>query len=159
MKKYVVTDPCYILSDEAWDECCKLLGNGTEKDFEAFNTAIAGELTKLSGETAYVEDTGYGDWSNEIYGSNIINRTFAADAGMVCVCLLTPEIEKKLNIQEHDHCVAVFQTEELISVKFDTDDSNWTVVNIKIKEGCIWSKEPYDEYEEDEDEDQEDEEW
>ncbi len=23
--KYVVTDPCYILDNKTWDECCKFL--------------------------------------------------------------------------------------------------------------------------------------
>lgn len=157
MKKYVVTDPCYILSNEAWDECCKLLHEGTEADFEAFNTAIAGELTKLSGANAWVADTGYGDWNNNIWGPGVINNHFFADAGMVCVCMLTPEIEIKLDLgnQNHSSGVAIFETEGIESVDFDTSDSNWTVVKITTKEGVIESEYPEEDeedYDEDEDE-------
>lgn len=157
--KYVVTDPCYILSNEAWDKCCELLHEGTEADFEAFNTAIAGELTLLSGAKAWVADTGYGDWNNQIWGPGVIKHDFFADAGMVCVCKLTPEIEIKLDLGNESHArgVAIFETEGVESVRFDTEDSNWTVVEIQTKEGRIESnpaEEEEEEYDEDEDEEQ-----
>lgn len=155
MKKYVVTDPCYILSNEDWDKCCKILqteDNNPDKDkFTAFNQAVQGKLAEMTGEPAYVEDTGYGDWSNEIYGPGVLNHTFAADAGMVCVCRLTEEVEKKLNIQEHDSCVAVFEADELVKVTFDTDDDNWTVVNIVTDKGLIVSNSPEEDEEDEED--------
>lgn len=65
--KYVVTDPCYILSDDKWDECCKFLDDSPK----AFNEAVSKALTDLSGFPAFACDTGFGDWSNKIYGSYI----------------------------------------------------------------------------------------
>ncbi len=150
MKKYVVTDPCYILSDEDWDKCCGII-RPDDKKWVAFNQAITGKLAEMTGEPAYVESTGYGDWSNEIYGPGVLNHTFAADAGMVCVCRLTKEVEKKLNIKEHDSCVAVFEANKLVNVTFDTDNSSWTVVNIVTDQGLITSNKA--------DEDEEDEEY
>ena len=41
--KYVVTDPCYILSDDVWDECCKFLDDSPK----AFNDAVSKALTDL----------------------------------------------------------------------------------------------------------------
>lgn len=153
MKKYVVTDPSYILSNEDWDKCCEIIqynGPDDKNKWIAFNQAIAGKLAEMTGEPAYVEDTGYGDWSNEIYGPGVLNHTFAADAGMVCVCLLTEEIEKKLNIKEHDSCVAVFEADELVKVTFNTDD-DWTIVNIVTDKGLIVSSSPEEDEEDEED--------
>ena len=153
MKKYVVTDPSYILSNEDWDKCCEIIqynGPDDKNKWIAFNQAIAGKLAEMTGEPAYVEDTGYGDWSNEIYGPGVLNHTFAADAGMVCVCLLTEEIEKKLNIKEHDSCVAVFEADELVKVTFNTDDY-WTIVNIVTDKGLIVSSSPEEDEEDEED--------
>lgn len=42
--KYVVTDPCYILSNDKWDECCKFLDDSPK----AFNNAVSKALTDLS---------------------------------------------------------------------------------------------------------------
>lgn len=102
--KYVVTDPCYILDNKTWDECCKFLDDSPK----TFNDAVSKALTDLTGFPAYVCDTGFGDWSNKIYGSYIIHKEFCADSGMVCVCRLTPEIEKHFtkdysNIYSHIH--------------------------------------------------------
>lgn len=154
MKKYVVTDPSYILSNEDWDKCCEIIqynGPDDKNKWIAFNQAIAGKLAQMTGEPAYVEDTGFGDWSNEIYGPGVLNHTFAADAGMVCVCRLTEEIEKKLNIKEHDSCVAVFEADELVKVTFDTDDETWTVINIVTDKGLIVSNSPEEDEEDEED--------
>ena len=54
--KYVVTDPCYILSDDKWDECCKFLDDSPK----AFNEAVSKALTDLSGFPAFACDTGFG---------------------------------------------------------------------------------------------------
>ena len=49
LTKYVVTDPCYILNDDGWDECCKFLDNSPK----AFNEAVSKALTDLTGFSAY----------------------------------------------------------------------------------------------------------
>ena len=35
--KYVITDPCYILNNDTWDECCKFLDDSPK----AFNEAVS----------------------------------------------------------------------------------------------------------------------
>lgn len=127
--KYVVTDPCYILSNDDWDECCKFLDDSPK----AFNDAVSKALSKFSGFSAYACDTGFGDWNNKIYGSYIIHKEFCADSGMVCVCRLTPEIEKHFEENYSDiyaRCAAVFEGSEDICVDFDISDPSWTVVKI-----------------------------
>lgn len=52
---------------------------------------------------------------------------------MVCVCRLTPEIEKHFAKEYSDiysHCAAVFEGSEDISVDFDISEPSWTVVKI-----------------------------
>lgn len=53
--KYVVTDPCYILDNKTWDECCKFLDDSPK----TFNDAVSKALTDLTGFPAYVCDTGF----------------------------------------------------------------------------------------------------
>ena len=151
-KKYVITDPCYILPEDIWDECCKKCeARGQENWSENFDGIVQEALRDFTQGQAFASSTGYGDWSNEIYGPGVLNHTFAADAGMVCVCRLTEEVEKKLNIKEHDSCVAVFEADELVKVTFDTDDDNWTVVNIVTDKGLIVSNSPEEDEEDEED--------
>ena len=88
-KTIIITDPCYILNNEDWDELCeKYLGEESEEgDFE-FN--VAKKLQEISGdEKAVVGQTGFGDWENEIDG-----QTFFADSGMVCVVEETDKLKK-----------------------------------------------------------------
>lgn len=42
MTKYIITDPCYLLDDKIWQECCNVgaLPNGGW-DNEAFNQKVA----------------------------------------------------------------------------------------------------------------------
>ena len=112
--KYVVTDPCYILNNDTWDECCKFLDDSPK----AFNEAVSKALTDLTGFPAYVCDTGFGDWN---------------DSGMVCVCRLTSEIENHFAKEYSDiysRSAAVFEGSEDINVDFDISDPSWTVVKI-----------------------------
>lgn len=130
MIRYIVTDPCYLLNYEQWDECCKFLDDG----FEKFNAEIAKILTDITKSKSWVCDTGFGDWSNELFGCNIIKSDFYADAGMVCICKLTPEIlnywMKKYNTTKLSGA-AIFEMSENISVEFDQSYKDWTVITIK----------------------------
>lgn len=113
--KYVVTDPCYILNNDTWDECCKFLDDSPK----AFNDAVSKALTDLTSFPAVACDTGFGDWSNKIYGSYIIHKEFCADSGMVCVCRLTAEIEKHFEEEYSDiysHCVAVLKVPMILTL-------------------------------------------
>lgn len=132
MIEYVVTDPCYILPDDMWDECCQSLDDG----FEAFNEAVAKALTKFTGHKAWASDTGYGDWNNEIYGGCIIKSDFYADAGMVCVCRWTASVMRQWQAKYGTTKIsgaAIFEMSEDIDVDFDQSCPDWTVITIKDK--------------------------
>ncbi len=135
MIKYIVTDPCYILPDEVWQECCRLLDNGTQEDF---NKAVCDALIHYTGYKAWVSQTGFGDWSNLLYGEDIIQREFLADSGMVCVCRHTPLIEKFFKDKHSEKlfalCVAVFEMSENIDVILDMSQPRWTHITITDKD-------------------------
>ena len=153
-KKYVITDPCYILGGTTWDECCKKCQElGEENWSENFSKIVQEALKDFTQGQAFVSDTGFGDWSNCLWGPNIDGTgAFFADAGMVCVCEYIGKVAKALgNLTEKDGA-AVFEAEGPIEVEFDTSDSNWTVVNIEDANGDYWHTDiPCDE--------EEDEEW
>ena len=132
MIEYIITDPCYILPDNIWNECCEYLDDG----FDAFNEVVAKALTKFTGYKAWVHDTGYGDLNNEIHGGCIIKSDFCADAGMVCVCRWTDSIIKYWQTQYGTNKIngaAIFEMSEDIDVQFDQSCRDWTVITIKDK--------------------------
>ena len=90
-------------------------------------------MTELTGFPAFACDTGFGDWSNKIYGSYIVHKEFCADSGMVCVCRLTDEIKTTFAKEYSDiysRCAAVFEGSDEIDVDFDISEPSWTVVKI-----------------------------
>ena len=130
IRYYVITDPCYLLTEAEWDECCRYLrDNGTED----FHNQIRYKLTSKTGSQSYSCDTGFGDWGNEISGNiDPIHSCFGADSGSVCVCEYVGEIktivsEKNLFAKQLAGLVAVEDEPEVI---MDTTDPNWTVVRI-----------------------------
>lgn len=133
---YTVTDPCYILPQEKWQECCQVFNKGLnpKEESDAFDAAVAKALTEYTGSKSYAATTGYGDWSNILYGNKVVKADFFADAGMVCVCRLTPEIEKHLVEEYGDKKpfsgMAIFTASEDITVNMDRTESQWTVVRI-----------------------------
>ena len=140
MSKYVITDPCYILDEEAWQNCCKCAGNKDTFDIQKFNKAVKTELELLSGSKAWTESTGYGDWTNYIEGPDkfIIQSDFTADAGQVCVCKLTRAVEDQLYKTfpvNSTPCVAIIECDGDISVEFDKSNKSWTVINIDTSVG------------------------
>lgn len=140
--KYIVTDPCYILSDEKWAECCKVYDTEEENEatYQRFNDAVAQALTELTGSPAYACDTGFGDWNNEISGITVIHEKFCADSGMVCVCRLTKGIEEHLAKKYtnfYSYSGAIFEGSDNIEVTFDVSDKSWTVVKIDDCENRI----------------------
>lgn len=152
--KYIVTDPCYLLPNDVWDTCCEVFNNDDEHMYDRFNDAISKALSKFTGFPAYACGTGYGDWSNSIWGAGIIKHDFVADAGMVCVCKLTDKILQQLKEKYGENNIysgiAIFEMSESIRVDFDVSDPNWTVVNIKdLQTGYTIHSEYVDEDEED----------
>jgi hypothetical protein len=78
----IITDPCYILKEEHWEHWLSM-------EFGSNPIGLDNYLRQYHnfGEVI-AADTGYGDWSNEVYDSNTgaVLGEFSADAGMVIVC-------------------------------------------------------------------------
>lgn len=149
MTKYIVTDPCYIINENKWDEICKKANANGKWDDELFKSMIKSELEIITQEDAYVENTGYGDWDNILYGipGTVIQNSpsedsaeFYADAGMVSVCKLVPDIADMLAVGEYGTPTsgAIFEAEGKIKVTMDTSDPEWTVVKISDEAGNQW---------------------
>lgn len=162
MKTYIITDPCYIIPDNDWDKCCEIFDSAAykkavqDRNYEIqrklFDDEVSATLRKFSGDyNAGACSTGFGDWTNDIWGINVLKSDFGADSGMVCVCELTDYIKNQLengkSINPYLLC-AMFETDKDITIEFDTSDSNWTVVKIYDKatgDLLIQSSEPDDE--------------
>ena len=64
MKKYVLTDPCYLINDDAaWRRYCGLIFD--EKGYMNVDNGAAFIAEQL-GTTVQVASTGYGDWANSL---------------------------------------------------------------------------------------------
>ena len=61
MKKYILTDPCYLINDDtAWRRYCDLIFD--DKGYMNADNGAAFIAEQL-GTTAQVAGTGYGDWA------------------------------------------------------------------------------------------------
>lgn len=133
-KKYVVTDPCYILNRKEWDDVCQYLG-----DSDKFENEIALKLTNLTDESAEVTDTKVGDWSNELKKNfyrmddcKLVQSYFAADSGMVCGCLYNDEVAKRLK-NTNLNCYAIVEVDSNSQVDIIMDkDSEATIVRVEV---------------------------
>lgn len=132
MVKYIITDPCYILPDEIWSKACQDIFDENPNNIEGFDRRIEQDLKIFAdSQSVWVDETGAGDWVNSIYGDNIEHSEFCADAGMVCVCELTPSIQKKINDEGlGKYCYALFEAEPDIKIHFDRTIPSWTVIRI-----------------------------
>lgn len=157
MTKYIITDPCYILSDEVWNNICSQCEND---DFSngKFDTLCTEALNKLAGTTNAVAcGTGWGDWSNRMHSSNddkIIEADFFADAGMVCAVEYNEAIQNALIAKGNDGLIskggiALIETKGEVIIEMDIRNSEWTVVNIEDDEDGFTSMvPPFDEEDE-----------
>lgn len=166
MRKFIVTDPCYVLPKDTWHSVCDNVFSNkelVETRYERFDEEIQKELRKFAKtDLAWVGSTGIGDWSNSISSSdnevaNVIHSQFGADAGMVCICELTPSISKIIKDEgySYDWCIALFEVDDTSIVEgvIDQSDVNWTVVNVKVNGDIVISSEEAESMMEDEDED------
>ena len=99
MKKYVLTDPCYLINDDAaWRRYCGLIFDEKGK------------------------------------GPNRLKNDgcFCADAGMVCFCELTPQVERALR-NLGPGAYAEIEAEDPVC-EFDCTDRDWT--RVKITDGA-----------------------
>lgn len=131
MKKVLVTDPCYLISDKDWSGVCDLCfkKDGEEdKALEKFNEMITELLRLNSGDKKATADrTGFGDWENSIGG-----KMFYADSGMVCVVEDTEKLEKYLTDEGMTlpTGVAILEVEDDATYDIDTENPHWSVVKI-----------------------------
>lgn len=141
IKQYIITDPCYILPKETWDACIyKTHASSSPFDHNLFISLVEKALSKYTGNKAFVNTTGYGDWVNHLWDNNseCIGQ-FCADSGLVCVCEYTKEIAEKM--KNIPNCGAVFDVKSEVTVGFDTKNSDWTVINIFTNDDC-WTTDP-----------------
>ena len=173
MTKYIITDPCYIISDQVWSECCneafdKPLNDSQDK-YEKFDQLVTNELNKLAGTTnAKAGRTGFGDWSNCMHSSNddkIIQSDFFADSGMVCIVEYNDAIKAALEANDNSHLVnedvggaALIETEGNVEITINTENPDWTVVEIEDDNDAFGSCLPYEDEEDEESYDWEEEE-
>lgn len=143
--KFIVTDPCYIVPEDVWNEACKYK-DGYDIDYTNFEKVISDACgTKV--DCCY---TGCGDWDNSISGphDNIINKEFCADSGMVCFAKLTPEIENNMvanDINLANNSVAAVIDVSDAHVEWHGNDE-WTIASIRTPEGYFYSEDyPADE--------------
>lgn len=163
MKKFIITDPCYICNDDdVWHEYCHYLGNA---DRSSLADEVLSKYLRTKIETC---STGFGDWSNTISGDGVLQENFCADAGLFCVVELTDRVREIFEYDGHriedSDLVAVFECNEIKSIEWDRTCEDWTFVEISTSEGLVHSSYPfaddssYDDYEEDYDSYYEDEE-
>lgn len=123
MKTYIVTDPCYIIRN-AWG---RMGENGK------WNENVVEYLEGLTKTNAWSFDTGYGDWRNTMDGDGVHDDhyEFTADAGMVCVCEYTADVEYTIHCNSiPDHCYALVDMDGEVEVTADTSAPHWTVIEI-----------------------------
>lgn len=120
MHTYVVTDPCYLFSDEEWS---KFSFGDDEKLFA--------QIKEKLGAGSEVASTGYGDWSNWIAG-----QTFYADSGLVCFAEVDKESLKD-NKCYNLMGMAFIESEIPLYCEMDTSNPEWTVVYVKDASGRV----------------------
>lgn len=156
---YIITDPCYIIEDSVWDNICSQC---TSEDFYngKFNKLVADHLTKITGQQAYASETGFGDWSNQLFASipELLKNTgnFCADSGMVCVAKYDAALLTKYAPSTISNISAIFEVEGELKVNIDTSNNDWTQITMSDSAGHTFSTLPADVmFEEDYDEDDE----
>lgn len=153
MKKFIITDPCYLVdSHEVWDSFCNLIQDADLSEGETVTIEAEKMLSRYLDTPVRVASTGYGDWSNDIHGKNVIRTTFFADAGLVCVVELTPIVDQMhknifgYRISDNQAGVAVIEAEGLAEVRFDTSNPHWTVITITDTYGNVYRSTTYEEH-------------
>lgn len=144
-KKYVITDPYYILPEEDRRKCCDYADKTSKEDHEdwseIFHTAVEMALTRFTQGQAWVNSTLFGDWDNVMYGPNVIQDRFCADSGMVSVCEYNDKV-KEATKDLPEYCFAIIEADDNIKVSFDESVSDWCVVKIKSSFGNFHSEYP-----------------
>ena len=132
----IITDPCYLMKDEDWDEYTNLAFAKSP----VYRTLSLDEYLRKNHNFGEViaADTGYGDWSNKVYESNTgaVLGEFTADAGMVIVCTASDltnygyDREKFLDLVERG-CIAIipnFTGTVELHYEYSKDESKLAVI-------------------------------
>lgn len=140
MSKYVITDPCYILPNEMWIDCIET-AEKTKGDWSKnFTKQVTKALSEFTGNEAWANSTGFGDWNNTIYGPCVDDMgTFFADSGMVCVCEYTKAVKEALGTIIDKGGAATFEAVGPLKVNFDDTCPDWIVVEISDANGNEWN--------------------
>jgi hypothetical protein len=124
-----VTDPCYVIAVDEWDRLCKAADAAYPADWvEAFERLVNEYLKQKTGKDwATAGGTGYGDWSNNMFGNGqVVKSDFYADAGMWCV--VPAEFNERPDMGDTDGAAILkFDDNSRIEVKVLTDNNKeWT---------------------------------
>ena len=133
-KKYIVTDPGFLVpDDDTWEKFSEMFN----AELPSIRHAAEKVLEEYLGVPVRVSETGCGDWENCLAGPGVIRKEFASEYGMVCCCELTDGVRKKLEhcCRDSDGLAAVFESRGVEDVLFDTSRADWTVVHIRGAEG------------------------
>lgn len=149
--KYVVTDPCYILPEDKWEKCCKVFDKYPEDEmYQRFDEEVTKALQEFSSDDkAMAIGTGFGDWNNEIKGSNsnkILQSYFCADAGMVCICKYTDSVKEALSKYVNQGSFAILELEGKVKFTFNVENPNWTQLFIEDERDSFETQSPDEEY-------------
>lgn len=149
MSKYIVTDPCYILPGDTWSKCIDACEQYSEQPdwSDKFTEQVQAALSEFVGSKAWANSTLFGDWTNMMYGPNVIQDRFCADSGMVCVCEYNDKV-KEATKDLPEHCFAIIEADDDIKVNFDESVSDWCVIKIESSFGNFHSEYSIEEDEE-----------
>lgn len=135
--KYVVTDPCFLISHEIWAEVCDKTKGKTNNEF-------IDELVNHLPKDSMVHSTGVGDYINSIFPVyedltvNIVQSCFTVDSGFLCIAPVTDTAD-----YEVDPRFAIIESDEELSYGFDTAHPDWTVAEFSHGEKEVAHSEPY----------------
>lgn len=151
-KRYIITDPCYVLPENIWSEIGEKVYHfndsnreNIERDYNQenidFTNYCTEALQEFSGDyKAIASRTGFGDWSNNLHGEDVIKADFFADSGMVCAVELTDTIKEAIarsneSLPEESwyRGMAILETDKDVSFEMDTSNPEWTIVLVKDK--------------------------
>ena len=119
---YIVTDPCYLVSNDVWTEIC-------DKTKTKSNDVFVEELTKHLPKGAMIQTTRIGDDLNSIYPVweeecvNIVQSSFTSDSGFICIVPVEETKQYKDDIR-----FAIVESDDELEYGFDISTYNKTVV-------------------------------
>lgn len=128
-EKIVITDPCYILTDETRDLLREKVYNGDSEGWEERLSKVLAENTPIKLNMR----TGYGDWTNRMIGfgdqNYILNDEFCADGGEVCAIALSDLEQYNPEAILSSHMTAIIECFDDMDVEF-IPDSDWSLINV-----------------------------